>query len=59
MFNKYFKQEWKTWNGTISLFTTDHLEIGIDKDYIGICFEISPSYREIYIKLFNIAFTIF
>ena len=53
MFNKYFKQEWKTWNGTISLFTTDHLEIGIDKDYIGICFEISPSYREIYIKLFN------
>ena len=59
MFNKNFKDDWRVYNGQISVLTTKHLSIDVDKDYIGLGIEISHIYRLIYIKLLNLVFTVY
>lgn len=52
MINKNFKRDWEVMGGEVNLIDTAHFSFDIDKDFIGLAFHISYTFRMVYIKMF-------
>ena len=55
MINKNFKQDWQRYNGEITVIDCKHFSFDIDKDWLGVGFDISLGFRMIYIKILCLA----
>ena len=58
MFNKDFKRDWRN-GGEVNLIDTSHFSLDIDKDFIGFAFDVSYTFRMVYIKLIFLVLRIY
>ena len=59
MLNKNFKRDWDIMGGEVNLIDTSHFSLDIDKDFLGFGFDVSYTFRMVYIKIFFLVMRIY